>query len=95
MQEHIKNIYCFPAIWEPLLDVGVTTGGVIVWAVFANMARHTKMLTGRYTVASAEMLIAAGLGANVLVGDRTATSRYSQYQCRAKLDSTSPLASSP
>ena len=50
------------------LDVGVTTGGVIVWAVFADTARHTKMLTGTYTGASAEMSIAAGLGANVLVG---------------------------
>jgi Protein of unknown function (DUF992) len=50
------------------LDVGVTTGGVIVWAVFADTARHTKMLAGTYTGASAEMSIAAGLGANVLVG---------------------------
>jgi hypothetical protein len=50
------------------LDVGVTTGGVIVWAVFADTARHTKMLAGTYTGASAEMSFAAGLGANVLVG---------------------------
>jgi hypothetical protein len=50
------------------LDGGVTTGGVIVWAVFADTARHTKMLAGTYTAASAETSIAAGLGANVLVG---------------------------
>ena len=50
------------------LDVGVTTGGVIVWTVFAVTARHRKMLAGTYTGASAEMSIAAGLGANVLVG---------------------------
>jgi hypothetical protein len=50
------------------LDLGVTTGSVIIWAVFADTARHKKMLTGTYTGASAEMSIAAGLGANVLVG---------------------------
>ena len=50
------------------LDVGVTTGSVIIWTVFANTNRYKKMLTGTYTGASAEMSIAAGLGANVLVG---------------------------
>jgi len=50
------------------LDVGVTTGSVIIWAVFAETNRHKGMLTGTYKGASAEMSIAAGLGANVLVG---------------------------
>jgi hypothetical protein len=50
------------------LDVGVTTGSVIIWTVFADTSRHKGMLTGTYTGASAEMSIAAGLGANVLVG---------------------------
>ena len=55
------------------LDVGLTTGSVIIWAVFANTNRYKGMLTGTYTGASAEMTIAAGLGANVLVGGSGAT----------------------
>jgi len=50
------------------LDVGFTTGGVIVWAVFADTSRYRGMLTGKYAGATAEVSIAAGLGANVLVG---------------------------
>lgn len=50
------------------LDVGVTTGGVIIWAVFANTNRYTGMLAGNYVGATAEASIAVGLGANVLVG---------------------------
>ena len=50
------------------LDVGFTTGGVIVWAVFADTSRYRGMLAGRYAGATAEVSVAAGLGANVLVG---------------------------
>ena len=50
------------------IDLGITTGGVIVWAVFANTNRYSGMLAGRYVGASAEASIAVGLGANVLVG---------------------------
>jgi hypothetical protein len=50
------------------LDVGITTGSVIIWTVFADTSRYKGMLAGTYTGASAEMSIAAGLGANVLVG---------------------------
>ncbi|HEY2526696.1 MAG TPA: DUF992 domain-containing protein [Xanthobacteraceae bacterium] len=50
------------------LDVGVTGGGAIVWAVFTGTNRYSGMLAGTYAGASAEMSIAAGLGANVLVG---------------------------
>jgi Protein of unknown function (DUF992) len=50
------------------LDVGVTGGGVMVWGVFAGTNRYAGMLTGTYAGASAEMTVAAGLGANVLVG---------------------------
>ena len=56
------------------LDVGLTTGSVIIWTVFADTSRHKGMLTGTYTgAASAEMSIAAGLGANVLVGGSNQT----------------------
>jgi hypothetical protein len=50
------------------LDLGVTTGGRIVWAVFATTNRYAGMLSGRYFGATAEASIAVGLGANVLVG---------------------------
>jgi uncharacterized membrane protein len=50
------------------LDVGFTTGGSIIWAVFADTNRSSGMLSGTYSGASAEVSIAAGLGANVLVG---------------------------
>ena len=55
------------------LDVGVTAGSVIIWAVLANTNRYKGMLTGTYTGASAEMSVAAGLGANVLVGGSNRT----------------------
>lgn len=50
------------------VDIGVTSGGVIVWAVFTNTNRYSGMLTGHYVGATAEASIAVGLGANVLVG---------------------------
>jgi hypothetical protein len=55
------------------LDVGVTTGGAIIWAVFSDTNRYAGMLAGTYTGASAEVSVAAGLGANVLVGGSNRT----------------------
>jgi hypothetical protein len=50
------------------LDVGFTGGGVIVWTVFADSNRYAGMLAGTYGGPTAEASVAAGLGANVLVG---------------------------
>jgi hypothetical protein len=50
------------------LDIGVTGGGAIIWAVFAGTNRYSGMLDGVYVGATAEASVAAGLGANVLVG---------------------------
>jgi hypothetical protein len=50
------------------LDIGVTTGGSVIWAVFTGTNRYTGMLSGTYVGATAEMTVAVGLGANVLVG---------------------------
>jgi hypothetical protein len=50
------------------IDVGITGGGAIIWAVFSGTNRYVGMLAGTYVGASAEMTIAAGLGANALVG---------------------------
>jgi hypothetical protein len=55
------------------LDIGVTAGGVIVWTVFADTTRYAGMLAGRYGGATAEVSVAAGLGANVLVGGSNRT----------------------
>lgn len=57
------------------LDVGVTTGGEMVWAVYAPTTRRIGALAGRYGGASAEASLGLGAGANVLVGgsDRTVT----------------------
>jgi hypothetical protein len=50
------------------LDIGATSGGKIVWAVFAGTNRFMGMLNGTYVGASGEASIAVGLGANVLIG---------------------------
>jgi hypothetical protein len=56
------------------LDVGVTAAGVMVWAVFAETAgRGRGFLAGDYVGASAEATVAAGLGANVLIGGSNRT----------------------
>jgi hypothetical protein len=55
------------------LDVGFTSGSQIVWGVFADTNRYSGMLAGTYAGATAEMTIAAGLGANVLVGGSNRT----------------------
>ena len=50
------------------LDLGVTTGGVMVWAVFTNTVAGPGFLAGDYVGASGEATLAAGVGANVLIG---------------------------
>ncbi len=57
------------------LDVGATSGGEMIWAVFAPSNKRFGALAGSYGGASAEATVGAGVGANVLVGgsDRTVT----------------------
>jgi len=50
------------------LDLGITGGGVMVWAVFTGTTGGPGFLAGDYVGATAEATVAAGLGANVLVG---------------------------
>jgi hypothetical protein len=50
------------------LDVGFTTGGAMVWGVFTDTNRFAGMLSGTYAGVQAEATVAAGLGANVLIG---------------------------
>jgi hypothetical protein len=58
------------------IDIGATSGGRMVWAVFApTTARARGALAGTYAGATAEATVGAGVGANALVGgsDRTIT----------------------
>ncbi len=50
------------------LDLGATTGGEMIWAVYAPTTRRFGALAGHYAGATAEATVGAGLGANALVG---------------------------
>jgi hypothetical protein len=50
------------------LDIGVTTGAIMTWAVFAPGTVNRGALAGTYAGATADAAFAVGLGANVLVG---------------------------
>ncbi len=63
----------FGTITKLGLDIGATAGGVMVWGVFADTTRGYGFLAGDYAGASGEVTIAAGLGANVLVGGSNRT----------------------
>jgi hypothetical protein len=55
------------------VDIGVTTGGVMVWAVWAPTNRPAGALAGTYAGAAAEATVIAGLGANALIGGNNRT----------------------
>lgn len=57
------------------LDIGATSGGEMVWSVFAPSSRKFGALAGHYAGATAEATVGVGAGANVLVGgsNRTVT----------------------
>ena len=51
------------------VDIGYTSGGVILWAVFApSSSIPSGALAGNYAGATAEVTAGGGVGANVLVG---------------------------
>jgi len=56
------------AITKVGLDLGVTGGGQLVWAVQISTTRRRGVLAGSYAGAAAEASAIIGLGANVLVG---------------------------
>lgn len=56
------------------VDVGATSGGRMIWAVFApTNANLQGALAGSYAGATAEATVGAGAGANVLVGGSNRT----------------------
>jgi hypothetical protein len=50
------------------IDVGVTNGAKLVWAVFAPGKVKRGSLAGGYAGAGAEATVGVGIGANALVG---------------------------
>ncbi|MBI1203496.1 MAG: DUF992 domain-containing protein [Rhodopseudomonas sp.] len=70
------------------LDVGATSGGEMVWTVFAPSDKKFGALAGHYGGASAEATVGAGVGANVLVGgsNRTVTLQPLSVQGQAGLN---------
>lgn len=57
------------AIRKMGVDLGFTTRGRLVWAVFAPTAGyHNGSLAGLYQGATAEATVVGGVGANILVG---------------------------
>ena len=55
------------------LDIGATSGGQMVWAVYAPSSYGLGVLAGVYSGATAEATIAVGLGANALIGGSNRT----------------------
>jgi hypothetical protein len=55
------------------LDIGVTGGGKMIWAVYAPTDRWRNALSGSYAGASADASVGIGGGANVLVGGSNRT----------------------
>ena len=51
------------------LDLGITAGGAMAWAVLVNSQVPTRWaLTGTYVGGSGDIALGVGVGANVLVG---------------------------
>jgi hypothetical protein len=63
----------FGSISKLGLDIGATSGGQMVWAVYAPTSLVFGALAGTYTGATAEATVAVGLGANVLIGGSNRT----------------------
>ncbi len=77
------------------LDIGATSGGVMVWAVFAPSTRQFGALAGHYAGATAEATVGAGIGANALIGgsDRTVTLQPLSIQGQTGLNLAAGVAS--
>ncbi len=50
------------------LDIGISAGGVLAWAVFGQTSLPRGALAGKYGGASGDIALGVGVGANALVG---------------------------
>ncbi|HXF88701.1 MAG TPA: DUF992 domain-containing protein [Xanthobacteraceae bacterium] len=89
-----REVY-FGTINKLGVDIGGTTGGTMLWTVYAPTSRRIGALAGRYTGASAEATVGVGAGANVLVGgsDRTVTLQPISVQGQTGLNLAVAVAS--
>ena len=55
------------------LDIGATTGGQMIWIVYAPTRGGPNALAGDYAGATAEATLVAGAGANALIGGSSRT----------------------
>jgi len=76
------------------LDIGATTGGQMVWVVYAPTRGGPNALAGEYAGATAEATIGAGAGANALVGgsNRTFTLQPLSVQAQTGLNLAAGVA---
>ncbi|HET7847801.1 MAG TPA: DUF992 domain-containing protein [Pseudolabrys sp.] len=76
------------------VDLGATTGGRMIWAVYAPTSLRYGALGGSYGGATAEATVGAGVGANVLVGgnNRTVTLQPVSLQGQAGLNVAAGVA---
>ena len=70
------------------IDIGVTAGGRMIWAVYAPSSKRFAALSGSYAGANAEATVGLGAGANVLFGgsDRTVSLQPISIQGQAGLN---------
>ncbi len=89
-----REVY-FGTINKLGIDIGGTTGGTMLWAVYAPTSRRIGALAGHYAGASAEATVGLGAGANVLVGgsDRTVTLQPISVQGQTGLNLAVAVAS--
>ena len=76
------------------IDLGATSGGVMIWAVYAPSSLGIGALAGNYGGASAEATVGAGVGANALIGgsNRTVTLQPLSVQGQAGLNVAAGVA---
>lgn len=55
------------------LDVGISAGGVLVWAVLLSTDAYPGALSGSYVGATGEASFGIGVGANVMIGGSNRT----------------------
>jgi hypothetical protein len=76
------------------LDIGATTGGQMIWVVYAPTRGGPNALAGEYLGATAEATLGAGAGANALVGgsNRTFTLQPLSVQAQSGLNLAAGVA---
>ena len=76
------------------LDIGATTGGQMIWIVYAPTRGGPNALAGDYAGATAEATVGAGAGANALIGgsNRTFTLQPLSVQTQTGLNLAAGVA---